>query len=234
MSDLDILSEEATPGHWGQYSASVGPWKKEALETCRAKGFDKLDTSHHMSAMTEHGPKRLSEWKHANDAAFAEALVNAFREGRVVEVGTGPDQNQDKWDTFAGIVARIEYKPGWYFRTGVERGGPDGSRMWVQVGVTEEAEICWDMVEGKKVPWRGAKHYLSAHMCRNEIVSTVYHAIKRAEYHEVDEWFRYAPEGKKARSIHNPHLDPDALALTASKFANFDTRENAMTMEDPS
>lgn len=133
---------------------------------------------------------------------------------------------------FEDIISRCTYKPGWYLRTGVERGGPDGSRMWVQVGVTEEAEISWDMVEEKKVPWRGAKHYLSPHMCRNEIVSTVYHAIKRAEYHEVDEWFRYGPEGKKPRAIHNPHLDPDALAVVASKAESFDTRENAMTMEE--
>jgi hypothetical protein len=151
-----------------------------------------------------------------------------------IEIRTGGDTNQAKWAEFKGVISRIEYKPGWYFRTGVEIGGPDGSRMWVQVGVTEEAEISWDMVEGKKVPWRGAKHYLSAHMCRNEIVSTVYHAIERAELHEVKEWFRYAPEGKKPRSIFNPHLDPDALSATAAKASSFDTRENAMTMDDPS
>ncbi len=132
-----------------------------------------------------------------------------------------------KWKEFEGIISRIEYKPGWYFRTGVE-----GSRMWFQVGVTDEAEISFDPIEGKKVPWRGAKHYLSPHMCRNEIVSLVFHAIERAEMHEVKEWFRYAPEGKKPRAIFNPHLDPDALAALASKAANFDTRENAMTMDE--
>lgn len=173
-----------------------------------------------------------------------EALIEALLERGVVQgsfyqyelteitVEDGIDPNAAKWDEFNAIINRCEYKPGWYLRTGVERGGPDGSRMWVQVGVTAEAEISWDMVEGKKVPWRGAKHYLSAHMCRNEIVSTVHHAIKRAEYHEVDEWFRYAPEGKKPRAIHNPHLDPDALAVTASKACNFNTRQNAMQMDD--
>lgn len=127
------------------------------------------------------------------------------------------------FDVFKNIIDQITYKPGWYFRTGVEEG-----RMWVQVGVTEEAEISFDPIAGKKVPWRGAKHFLSEHMCRNEIVSTVFHAIERAEMHEVREWFRY-----KKRAIFNPHLDPDALAELASKAKNFNTRENAMTMEEP-
>ena len=149
-----------------------------------------------------------------------------------LSVDDGGDKNDDKWKEFDEIISRITYKPGWYLRTGTEQGGVDGSRMWVQVGVTEEAEISWDMVAGKKVPWRGAKHYLSVHMCRNEIVSTCYHAFMRAEIHEVGEWFRYAPEGKeKGRSIFNPHLDPDVLAEIAGKASSFDTRINAMTMD---
>ena len=128
------------------------------------------------------------------------------------------------WDGFKSLIDQITYKPGWYFRTGIEDG-----RMWFQVGVTEEAEISFDPIVGKKVPWRGAKHWLSEHMCRNEIVSLVFHAIERAEMHEVREWFRY-----KKRAIFNPHLDPDALAELASKARNFNTRENAMTMDEPS
>ncbi len=128
-----------------------------------------------------------------------------------------------RWEMFEQIIAQITYKPGWYFRTGYE-----DNRMWFQVGVTAEAEISFDPIEGKKVPWRGAKHWLSPHMCRNEIVSLVFHAIERAEMHEVKEWFRY-----KNRSIFNPHLDPDALAELAKFAKNFDTRENAMTMEEP-
>lgn len=142
------------------------------------------------------------------------------------------DPNKAQWQEFEGIVKRCMYKPGWYFRTGIEHGGPDGSRMWLQVGVTEEAEISWDMVEDKKVPWRGAKHYLSPHMCRNEVVSTLYHAIERAELHEVKEWFRYAPVGKTPRALFNPHLDPDVLAEAASKKSSFNMRDNAMTMEE--
>lgn len=132
------------------------------------------------------------------------------------------DEHAQTWEEFTDIITSITYKPGWYFRTGVEQG-----RMWVQVGVTEEAEISFDPIEGKKVPWRGAKHYLSPHMCRQEIVSTVLHAIERAEMHEVHEWFRY-----KGRSIYNPHLDPDALVEVARYARNFNTRKNAMTMSD--
>lgn len=139
------------------------------------------------------------------------------------------DPNQKKWAEFQEYVDAITYKPGWYMRTGVELGGPDGSRMWVQIGVTEEAEISWDPIAGKKVPWRGGKHYLSKHMCRQEIVGTIHHAFQRAEMHEMNEWFRY-----KGRSIYNPHLDPDALVEVAARAKNFNTRVNAMTMEDPS
>lgn len=129
-----------------------------------------------------------------------------------------------KWAQFQALLDQITYKPGWYLRTGIE-----GDRMWLQVGVTEEAEISYDVVAKKRVPWRGAKHYLSEHMCRNEIVSMAYHAFERAELHEVKEWFRY-----KGRSIFNPHLDPDALVAVASYAKNFNTRDNAMTMEEPS
>ena len=125
-----------------------------------------------------------------------------------------------KFKEFQSIIDNITYKPGWYFRTGIEE-----NRMWVQVGVTKEAEIAYDMVEKKVVPWKGAKHFLSEHMCRNEIVSTAFHAIERAELHEVKEWFRY-----KSRSIFNPHLDPDALVEVASKKDNI--RQNAMSMEE--
>jgi hypothetical protein len=128
----------------------------------------------------------------------------------------------EKWKEFQSKLDEISYKPGWYIRTGIEPG-----RMWVQVGVTEDAEISFDPIEGKKVPWRGVKLYLSQHMCRQEIVSLVYHAIERAELHEVKEWFRY-----KSRSIYNPHLDPDVLAEVAKWAKNFNVRENAMTMDE--
>lgn len=128
-----------------------------------------------------------------------------------------------KWLEFVGLLAQVTYKPGWYIRAGFE-----GGRMWMQVGVTEEAEISFDRQAGKKVPWRGAKHAMSRHMCRNEVISTAYHAFERAELHEVKEWFRY-----KDSSIFNPHLDPDALVEVSRFKKNFNTRVNAMTMEEP-
>lgn len=126
-------------------------------------------------------------------------------------------KKENVWDYFKELVESITYKPGWYFRTGVE-----DDRMWVQVGVTDETEISFDPIEGKMIPWRGAKHYLSKHMCRQEVVGTVFHAID-----EVKEWFRY-----KGRSIYNPHLDPDALVEVAKYKENFNTRDNAMTMDE--
>ncbi len=129
--------------------------------------------------------------------------------------------DQEKVAEFTQLINSITYKPGWYFRTGVE-----DNRMWVQIGVHAEADIAWDMIEQRVVPWRGAKHWLSEHMCRQEVVGTVYHAIQRAEMHELNEWFRY-----KGRAIFNPHLDPDALAELASKKTSFNLRKNAMTME---
>ena len=127
---------------------------------------------------------------------------------------------------FVDIIESIDYKSGWYFRHGLTGVGDD-QYMWIQMGVTEEAEISFDPIEGKKVPWRGAKLPLSWHMCRQEVVGMVKHAIDRAEMHEINEWFRY-----KGRAIYNPHLDPDALAGLASKLSNFNFRKNAMTMEE--
>lgn len=128
----------------------------------------------------------------------------------------------DKWQEFEVIIASISYKPGWYFRTGIEAG-----RMWVQVGVTAEAEISYDPIAGKKVPWRGGKKYLSPHMCRQEVVGVVFGAIKDAEMHELHEWFRF-----RGASIYNPHIDPDALVEVARWKRNFNVRANAMSMEE--
>lgn len=120
------------------------------------------------------------------------------------------------------IFKQITFKPGWSFRF-----GNDCGRLWFQVCVDESSPDAIDSVTGERVAWRSAKHFLSQHMCRNEIVGAAFHAIDRAIEHETREWFRY-----KGRSIFNPHLDPDVLAEVASKAANFNTRENAMTMEE--
>ena len=41
-----------------------------------------------------------------------------------------------KFKEFQSIIDNITYKPGWYFRTGIEE-----NRMWGQIRVTKENEI---------------------------------------------------------------------------------------------
>jgi len=84
--DLAALDAAATSGVWGQFNATIGPFKAEALAHYRAHGWGNTqDTSHHMSTLDSEGkPYRVGEFRHANDAAFAEALVNEYRAGRLV------------------------------------------------------------------------------------------------------------------------------------------------------
>lgn len=124
------------------------------------------------------------------------------------------------------ILNAITYKPGWTLVFDV-----NGTRPFVQLSVTVESDATLDSAarDGTRTPWKSAKRFLSAHMCRQEIVGAVFGLIKDAEMHEVHEWFRY-----RGASIYNPHLDPDALAELARKASSFITRENAMTMtEEP-
>jgi hypothetical protein len=82
MTDqLKQLSEAATPGLWGQYHGSNGPWQDQAKETNRYE----WDSSHDMSAMTPHaGRYRIGQFRRADTAAFVEALVNAYRAGELI------------------------------------------------------------------------------------------------------------------------------------------------------
>lgn len=114
----------------------------------------------------------------------------------------------------------ITYKPGWYVEA-----YKDDRGIYIQVGVTTEAEISWDMIKKERVAWKGAKHYMSPFMCDSEVVGAIFGAFKQAEEHETREWFRF-----QGRSIYNPHLSVYALHELASKAENFETRENAMTM----
>ena len=91
MTNLKRLSKAATPGVWGQFSPTNGPWMSEAIANYQGGGEFAWDTSHDMSAVIDGKPKRLSEWRHAADAAFAEALVNAYRNGDLIEKTTGED-----------------------------------------------------------------------------------------------------------------------------------------------
>jgi len=87
MSNLKELDEAATSGVWGQFNPTVGPWKDQAAQTYKEKGWVGMDSSHDMSALFLGKPYRLASFKHASDAAFAEALVNAYRRGEIVEKG---------------------------------------------------------------------------------------------------------------------------------------------------
>lgn len=121
---------------------------------------------------------------------------------------------------FDKIVSACSYKPGWYIEA-----HQDSRGIYIQVGVTTEAEISWDMIKKERVAWKGGKHYLSPFMCDSEVVGAVFGAFKQAEEHETREWFRFM-----GRSVYNPHIDVYVLHEIAGKLKNFDTRENAMTM----
>ena len=121
------------------------------------------------------------------------------------------------------IVQEITYKPGIDILCKQDAGG----RAFVQISVGAENDLSLSPFTGKHEPWKSGKHYLSEFMCRQEIVGSVFGAIRNAEEHEMKEWFRY-----KGASIYNPHLDPDVLALIAKKKASFNLRKNAMSMEE--
>lgn len=123
----------------------------------------------------------------------------------------------------SALVASCSYKPGWSIIL-----SDDGDRPYIQVCVDETAEAARSPFDDSICAWKGGKRYLSLHMCRQEVVSAVFGAIKDAEMHEIHEWFKY-----KGRSIYNPHTDPDALAELVRYKKNLNFRANAMTMEEP-
>lgn len=127
------------------------------------------------------------------------------------------------------IVSQITYRPGWTIILGRDKASPSWGkhRPFIQIEVSTESEASLSPFTGEREAWKSGKHYLSHHMCRQEIVGAVFGAIKAAEEHEMKEWFRY-----KGASIYNPHLDPDALADLARYWKNFNVRENAMSMEE--
>lgn len=133
-------------------------------------------------------------------------------------------------DEIDNLIRSISYKPGWSIHYGKDKEF-DHSRTYLQVTVSETAEASMDSrPPHTRKAWKGAKHYLSPHMCRQEIIGVAFGAIRAAEDHEMREWFRY-----RGVSIYNPHLDPDFLA-DAIKFkgkAAFNVRAEAMSMREP-
>jgi hypothetical protein len=127
------------------------------------------------------------------------------------------------YEDIGRVISEITYKPDWTIALSRDGWSTGDGRPYVQVAVSNGI----DSVTGDITHWRGAKHYLSYHMCRQEIVGVVFKAIRDAEEHEMREWFRY-----RNCSIYNPHLDPDALVIVARHADNFIMRENAMSMEE--
>lgn len=121
------------------------------------------------------------------------------------------------FDQIADLVSCVTYKPGWHIHLRADK-----ARPYIQVEATT-----LDSQTLTSTKWKGAKHYLSYHMCRQEVIGTCHHAIERAELHEMNEFFRY-----KGAAIYNPHLDPDALVPVAKKISSYSLRENAMSMEE--
>ncbi|MNF29691.1 hypothetical protein D3C85_851500 [compost metagenome] len=116
------------------------------------------------------------------------------------------------------IVNAITYKPDWTIHL-----KDDGDRLYVQIEATT-----LDSITREPTTWKSGKNYLSPFMCRQEVVGVVFGAIEKAEIHEMREFFRY-----KGASIYNPHLDPEALVELASRKENFNMRDNAMSMDEP-
>lgn len=76
---LETLNLRASPGKWCQF---------HPLYADEAKGtpVHECDTSHDLSAVHNSQRYRLGQFKFSDDAAFAEALVNAYRSGNLIWV----------------------------------------------------------------------------------------------------------------------------------------------------
>ena len=122
------------------------------------------------------------------------------------------------------LIEQIEYKPGWSILFALDK--KSGGRPYIQVcGRTQDSRY---MNDPTLVNWRGAKAYLSEHMCVNEIVEEAFHLLQRAEIHELKEWFRFDGE-----VIHSPHQDPRELAVFMYRNPRaINVRENAMSMKE--
>lgn len=77
---LQELNLQATPGRWVQFHPHY-------CEEAKATPIWECDTSHDSSAVTKDGHRRkIASYQHSDDAAFAEALVNAYRNGNLIWV----------------------------------------------------------------------------------------------------------------------------------------------------
>jgi hypothetical protein len=126
------------------------------------------------------------------------------------------------YEDFNSFAEACKYKPGWEILCKEDNRG-----VFFQVSVGCDAEASISPFSGVSEPWKGAKHYVSPHMCDSEVVGCIFGAIKQAEEHEMREWFVFS-----GRRVFNPHISIWALHEIAGKKANLDLRENAMSMEE--
>ena len=82
--ELKALSDAATQGEWGQFSRFNGPWQDVAANMATNQYVRVFDSSHDVSAMEGQVPYRVAHFRHADTAAFVEALVNAYRSGDLI------------------------------------------------------------------------------------------------------------------------------------------------------
>lgn len=67
---------------WCQYSPSYNEHAKELWKRTRKWDFD---SSHEISDVDTDGNRiKIATFKHADDAALVEKLVNAFKEGKII------------------------------------------------------------------------------------------------------------------------------------------------------
>lgn len=111
------------------------------------------------------------------------------------------------WEILETIsMCSFEHHPQLQIRTHLEAESGDN---WFQiVDPTLDAEFN----SGRK--WR-----LSRHMCRSEIVATVFAAYQAWVEHEARESFTY-----REQAIYGPHFDVDMLAQFASLHGNHQYR----------
>lgn len=124
------------------------------------------------------------------------------------------DKLRPFYEKVVGLIGKCTYKPNWKVQALRDKKG-----VYLQLEVTDTP--CSQT--GETTEWKSGKRYLSEFACRQEIIGAAFALIKDAEMHECHEWFRY-----RGASIYNPHLDPDALAVMASKKESFNTRTDSM------
>jgi len=77
IARLKLHDDGATPGKWGQYHPCFMDDAKDAQP-------QEWDTSHDVSGVKDGKRWKVAHYKHADDAAFAEVLVNAYRSGQLI------------------------------------------------------------------------------------------------------------------------------------------------------